>query len=432
MTYFWRQMSLPARPARQRMTGRLLSAAALVAVSAVVIACGSAKSHKTTPQSTAPPGRSTTEAAPPGQSPTEAPPQQTNPAGSACATSDLKVWLERAPGGGAMGSQYYLIKFKNVSGETCQLHGSPGVSAYGDGYQIGRSASWAASAAAAAVALAPGEVAQSVLRILNVGAYPADVCAPVTATSLKVYPPNETTAVYLSHQFAACSLSGPTFLGVQPVQGTGGTSGGGQGQGVVSSRVALGWQWPNSNGGPYSMKHSYPVPPLPVLRAVSVGRHEDNTPAYDRISFTFSGTFPSYDLLYVPTLDAQPSGNSLSLDGDGFLRIRFIQAAAHDASGRSTVQSAPSGYVGYRAIAAYAQAGDFEGVVTYGVGSFRSVANSNPQPLVRAVEVKQTDGHGGYRYIVAIDIQTRSLGKSPACPSGATLLAALPARSGRQ
>lgn len=403
MTNFWRRRVAPA--------------AVLVAVSALAIACGSAKSPKTTTQPAAPPGQSATETAP-----------QTNPAGSSCATSDLSVWLERHPGGGAMGSQYYLIKFKNASDHTCQLRGFPGVAAYGDGHQIGRSASWDSSVATATVVLDRGETAQSLLRISNVGAYPAEVCGPVTATSLKVYPPNQTTAVYLGHEFGACSLSGPGFLGVQPVQATGGTSGG-QGQGVVSSKVALAWQWPNLNGGPYAVKHSYPVPPLPVLRAISVGRHEDENPAFDRISFTFTGTFPSYDLLYVSWLDAQPSGNSLSLDGDGFLRVRFVQAVAHDASGHSTVQSGTSRYVGYRAIAAYAQAQDFEGVVTYGVGSFRTVQNSNVQPRVRAIEVKKTDGQGGFRYIVAIDIQTKSLGKPPGeCPSGATLLAALPAK----
>ncbi len=65
-------------------------------------------------------------------------------------------------------------------------------------------------------------------------------------------------------------------------------------------------------------------------------------------------------------------------------------------------------HVGYKAIAGYAQAGDFEGVITYGVGSFRTVPNSNVQPKVRVFEVSKADG----LYIVAVDIQTATLGKA--------------------
>jgi hypothetical protein len=141
-----------------------------------------------------------------------------------------------------------------------------------------------------------------------------------------------------------------------------------------------------------------------------VENRETETPAFDRISFTFTGTFPSYAVRWVSQIVADGSGNPIDLEGDGFLQIRFIEADAHDASG-STVASAPPSHVGYAAITGYTQAGDFEGIVSYGVSNYRTVANSNPQPQVRTSEAKSSDGHGGYLYQVSIDIQTQGLGR---------------------
>lgn len=206
-------------------------------------------------------------------------------------------------------------------------------------------------------------------------------------------------------------------------------SGTGSAPTVVTSRIALGWQFPKGAEDGSVVRHSYPVPPLPVLRAISVGRHEDERPAYDRISFTFTGTFPGYELRYQPeasAFSAGPSGRPVHVEGGNTLLVHFTGAAAHDASGRRTVPSAPV-RAGYPAIAGYAQLGDFEGVLGYGIG------NSGPgvvSPSVRAVEVKQTDPAGGYRYVVAIDIQTAALGSASACPSAATLRAA--AQRGRR
>lgn len=179
---------------------------------------------------------------------------------------------------------------------------------------------------------------------------------------------------------------------------------------VISSVVTYGWRWPNDVNHPASVHHTYAVPPLPVLRAVSVGRHESEHPGYDRISFTFTGTFPSYDLLWVRTVTTDPKGEPLALAGDGVLRIRFTQADAHDANGTGTVVSSPPRHVGYPAIEEYAQAGDFEGVLTFAVSSFRTIHESNAQTAVRTVEVTTSDGAGGVRCTVAVDIQTRGLG----------------------
>jgi hypothetical protein len=152
----------------------------LVAVSALVVACGSAKPRQTvSPTVTSPRQSQTTRSTPPTQT---TPPAQSTPTGTpSCATSDLQVRLERDQGGGAMGTQYHLIEFTNVSGHGCQLRGYPGVSAYGAGHQLGSAASWDGPIAVSTVTLQPGATAHSTLGIRNAGNYPADVCEQVTA-----------------------------------------------------------------------------------------------------------------------------------------------------------------------------------------------------------------------------------------------------------
>jgi hypothetical protein len=60
-------------------------------------------------------------------------------------------------------------------------------------------------------------------------------------------------------------------------------------------------------------------------------------------------------------------------------------------------------------MAGYAQGGDFEGVLTYGIGITRPVPHSNPQLAVRAYEVETVTAGGQHRYTVAIDIDATNL-----------------------
>ena len=55
-------------------------------------------------------------------------------------------------------------------------------------------------------------------------------------------------------------------------------------------------------------------------------------------------------------------------------------------------------------MAGYARGGDFEGVLTYGIGITWPVPDSNPQIAVRAYEVETATASGQHRYTVAIDI----------------------------
>jgi len=237
------------------MAGCATPVAALVAVSVLAISCSSAKHPPAAQPSSTTPPQSASTGTTPSQSPTGAtPPAQTTPTGTPqCATSDLKVWLKRELGGGTAGRVYYLLEFKNVSDHTCQLRGYPRVSAYANGHQIGSSAAWSAPISVRTVSLKFGATAHSVLWIVNAGSYPAELCQRVTATSLKVYPPNQTSATYIPYRFDACARTGAGVLGTGPVQEGMGTP---EDQTVLSSNVALGSQWPNAHGSAYGVKHS--------------------------------------------------------------------------------------------------------------------------------------------------------------------------------
>jgi hypothetical protein len=135
----------------------------------------------------------------------------------ACATSDLVVWLDTA-GSGAAGSVYYHLRFTNLSGRACTLHGYPGVSAIRiGGRQLGRAAGRNAARPSRRIVVASGATANSVLRIVNAGNYPASRCRPTTAAGLRVYPPNQRASQVVPFPFRACSGTRPAVLTVEAV-----------------------------------------------------------------------------------------------------------------------------------------------------------------------------------------------------------------------
>jgi len=176
---------------------------------------------------------------------------------------------------------------------------------------------------------------------------------------------------------------------------------------VVSSRIAYPWHWPNDPARPGRVTHAYPVPPVPELVQISVGDHpvEHGQLPYNRMSFTFTTAFPSYHFEWASELVSDASGQLVPLHGTDVLKIVFTRAQAHTADGaRSTIVSQPGRPIGYPFMTDFAQAGDFEGVLTYGIGVTRPVPHSNPQTMVRACEVEVVTATGQHRYIVAVDI----------------------------
>lgn len=136
--------------------------------------------------------------------------------GGTCATSQLKVTLGRA--NATAGTVFYPLKFINKSKTNCTLRGYPGVSAVGKrGKQIGKPARRIASRFRT-VTVRPGKQQSSSVGIVDTGNFSVGRCKPVTASGLKVFPPNAATAVIIKKKFSTCSSKASVSLEVRPVK----------------------------------------------------------------------------------------------------------------------------------------------------------------------------------------------------------------------
>ncbi|MGW1811755.1 DUF4232 domain-containing protein [Streptomyces sp. NPDC002078] len=142
---------------------------------------------------------------------------------AACATRDLNA----RPGisQGTAGSVYQVIDFTNISQTTCTLYGYPGVSLAGGSpvRQIGPAATRNTTAPRALVTLAPGSTGNALLRITDAGNYPATQCHPTAAQYLQVYPPGQTTPIYVAYNSTSCAGT-VGLLSVSAVQAGSGSS----------------------------------------------------------------------------------------------------------------------------------------------------------------------------------------------------------------
>jgi Protein of unknown function (DUF4232) len=135
-----------------------------------------------------------------------------------CATRDLKATVGIAQG--AAGSVYQVIDFTNIGTASCSLYGYPGIALAGGSpvTQIGAAASRSPQAGPALVTLKPGNVANTLLRITQAQNYPTSKCSPMASTYLQIYPPNQTTPIYLGYKSTGCSATGVNLLTVSVVQ----------------------------------------------------------------------------------------------------------------------------------------------------------------------------------------------------------------------
>jgi hypothetical protein len=104
-----------------------------------------------------------------------------------------------------------------------------------------------------------------------------------------------------------------------------------------------------------------PTTGLSALEVVRAGHH----PGFDRVVFELAGPVPAYEVGYVDTLVGDPSGLPVPVPGRAVLQVTLRGAEAHDVLGprasRRTAFALPN-------VASAIQSGDFEGVVTYGIG----------------------------------------------------------------
>jgi Protein of unknown function (DUF4232) len=194
-----------------------LAAAACIAMAGLLAGCGSGQpsARPTVTVTVTAPASS-----PPAASPTGSTSQGASPA--ACATSILSGSL--GSGGAAAGTAFYSIEFTNTSGSACTLYGYPGVSFVSpSGSQIGTPATENSAYPRVLVTLAPGATAHAELGVATAQNYPSSTCSPVSVSRLKVYPPGQTSALFLAISTTACSSTSVSILMVQTVQPGAGT-----------------------------------------------------------------------------------------------------------------------------------------------------------------------------------------------------------------
>jgi uncharacterized protein DUF4232 len=171
-------------------------------LNATTTAASSATTQSTTPQST-------------GQSAARA----TSPKTPECKAADLRLSLGEGQGGAA-GSSYPAIQFTNSGTSNCVIVGFPGVSYVGgdDGHQVGAPASRDGKIGAQ-MTLAPGQMASAIVREVDPENYPTATCKPVTVRGLRIYPPDDTAAMFLPFKGSAkaCSTN-IDQLSVQTIQ----------------------------------------------------------------------------------------------------------------------------------------------------------------------------------------------------------------------
>lgn len=229
---------------RLRLGGTLAAGAVLAAVagcssgsssSAAAPASSSASAASSAASSSAPASASSSAPAAPASSAApagsksphavsgSAPAVPVGPAG--CATRDLQA--KAGVSQGAAGSVYQVIDFTNTGTAACTLYGYPGVSlATGTPLaQVGAAAARSTTASPTLVTLAPGATANALLRITQALNYPSAACSPKATTYLRVYPPNQTTAINVAYPSTGCSSSSVKLLTIGVVQAGAGTAG---------------------------------------------------------------------------------------------------------------------------------------------------------------------------------------------------------------
>jgi hypothetical protein len=200
--------------------GRPALAAGALICAAALAGCASSGSSSQPPAA----GSTTTVTASPSapaassNTPAVVAPSSSSAAGSApCATSALRVKLGASDG--YAGGVYQTIDFTNTSGSSCTLTGYPGVSLVtGPSHQqLGLAAKRSTSTPAATVTLAPGATANAQLQIVDALNFPSSSCQPAKAADLKVFPPDQFTAVYLPDTSYGCGKPVQTLF-IAPIR----------------------------------------------------------------------------------------------------------------------------------------------------------------------------------------------------------------------
>lgn len=117
-----------------------------------------------------------------------------------------------------------------------------------------------------------------------------------------------------------------------------------------------------------------------TLEVIRAAHHPD----IDRVVFEFDGPVPDSDVHYVRRLVGDPSGRRVPVPGQAVLQVTMFDTVAHDEFGP---RAAARNTFPLPNVMSVLQGGDFEGVVTYGIGlakeqPFDVFTLTNPSRLV--------------------------------------------------
>ena len=107
-------------------------------------------------------------------------------------------------------------------------------------------------------------------------------------------------------------------------------------------------------------------PTFSTLVAIRGAHHPETTPKYDRVVFEFKGPVPQIEIKYVKELIEDGSGFPVVIKGSAILAVRFTPAQAHTSLGQPSAPKRVA--LTLPLVKEVVDAGDFEAVVTYGVG----------------------------------------------------------------
>ena len=133
----------------------------------------------------------------------------------------------------------------------------------------------------------------------------------------------------------------------------------------------------------------------PTLVAVRAGSHT----GYDWVVFEFEGAVPEHRIGYVDQLVEDGTGNPVEVAGGADLEVVFEGANAHEENGSPTIS--PRRFSpGLPAVKEVTQLGDFEAVVSYGIGvdqrrPIEVSTLSSPSRLVIDIATTGTGGADG-------------------------------------
>jgi Protein of unknown function (DUF4232) len=141
-----------------------------------------------------------------------------------CHSGDLS--LKFGQGDAAAGTYHENLVFTNKSGHKCTLYGYPGVSwvTGNNGTQVNE-AFQRSPGAKKTITLAAGGRAHAVVITHNALNYPTDKCKPVATRGYRIYPPDETAAIFVSQAEKQCSIKGVNLGQVLPIESGAGERG---------------------------------------------------------------------------------------------------------------------------------------------------------------------------------------------------------------